>query len=341
MFHHAIEGKDQETLNRIVGESDAVNALKRDVWLIAPFASTVLLTGETGTGKGWVARVLHDLSNRSQNPFVHVDCAALSPTLIESELFGHERGSFTNAAAQHTGRFELAGEGTIFLDEVGDLEPRLQSKLLRVLDNREFERIGGKQTLRMRARVVAATSRDLRRAVEERRFRADLYFRLNVFQLAVPALRHRSPDIPLLVASGLTRATQRLGLPLPTPSREFLARLMQHSWPGNVRELMNVLERLAVQRRGQRLLASDLDGLLEEWTFHIAEESRAESVEERTSPSLVDEVLECERREIIAALKWSSGNVTGAARRLQIPRSTLRHRMKKYSLDWKTLPTKV
>ena len=202
MLHQGIEQRNgAAALARIVGESDEVKALKEEMRLIAPLVSTVLLTGETGTGKGWVARALHDLSDRCGRPFVHVDCAALSPTLIESELFGHERGSFTNAAERRIGRFELAGEGTLFLDEVGDLEPRLQSKLLRVLDDREFERIGGTRTLRMRARVMAATSRDLRRAVEERRFRADLYFRLNVFHLSVPALRDRSSDIPLLVAA--------------------------------------------------------------------------------------------------------------------------------------------
>jgi DNA-binding NtrC family response regulator len=204
---------------------------------------------------------------------------------------------------------------------------------LRVLDDREFERIGGTQTLRMRARVVAATSRDLRRAVEEQRFRADLYFRLNVFQMSMPALRDRSSDIPLLVETGLTRATRRLGLPRPTPTDGFHARLMKHGWPGNVRELMNVLERLVVQRPGQRLMASDLEGLLDDWTFHSGEGSGARKVCERTLPALVEEIGECERKEILAALEWSGGNVTGAARRLKIPRTTLRHRIKKYSLD--------
>ena len=342
MFHHGIEKRNgAAALARIVGESDEVRVLKEEMRLIAPLASTVLLTGETGTGKGWVARVLHDLSDRSEKPFVHVDCAALSPTLIESELFGHERGSFTNAAVRHAGRFELAGEGTLFLDEIGDLEPRLQSKLLRVLDDREFERIGGTQTLRMRARVMAATSCDLRRAVEEQRFRADLYFRLNVFQLSLPALRHRSSDIPLLVAAGLGRATRRLGLPRPTPTDGFEARLMKHRWPGNVRELMNVLERVVVQRPGQLVVASDLEGLLEDWTFHVSEGSEGKNGTERTLPALVEEIGECERKEILAALEWSRGNVTGAARRLRIPRSTLRHRIKKHSLDRELSGTRV
>jgi transcriptional regulator with GAF, ATPase, and Fis domain len=334
MLHHVIQKKSEAaTLGRIIGESDEIKALRHEMRLIAPLVSTVLLTGETGTGKGRVARVIHDLSDRFERPFVHVDCAALSPGLIESELFGHERGSFTNAAQRHIGRFELAGEGTVFLDEVGDLEPRLQSKLLRVLDDREFERIGGTQTLRMRARVMAATSRDLRRAVEEQRFRADLYFRLNVFRLSMPALRDRSSDIPLLVEAGLMRAARRLGLPRPTPSDGFQARLMKHRWPGNVRELMNVLERLVVQRRGQRLLASDLEGLLEDWPFHSAEVSGQKDLDEPTLPTLIERIGEREQKEIIAALEWSAGSVSGAARRLRIPRSTLRHRIKKYKLD--------
>jgi transcriptional regulator with GAF, ATPase, and Fis domain len=342
MLYDVIEKKDEAaTLARIVGESDEIKALKHEMRLIAPLVSTVLLTGETGTGKGRVARVLHDLSDRSERPFVHVDCAALSPALIESELFGHERGSFTNAAERHIGRFELAGEGTIFLDEIGDLEPRLQSKLLRVLDDREFERIGGTQTLRMQARVMAATSCDLRRAVEEQRFRVDLYFRLNVFHLSMPALRDRSSDIPLLVAAGLMRAARRLGLSQPTPTDGFQARLMKHRWPGNVRELMNVLERLVVQRRGQRLVASDLEGLLEDWTFHLDEGSGVKNLGERTLPALIEEIGEREQREIIAALEWSGGSVTGAARRLRIPRSTLRHRIKKYNLDRELPLTRV
>jgi transcriptional regulator with GAF, ATPase, and Fis domain len=333
MFHDGIEKKDEAAaLTRIVGESDEIRALKHQMRLVAPLASTVLLTGETGTGKGRVARVLHDLSNRSERPFVHVDCAALSSALIESELFGHERGSFTNAAERHTGRFELAGEGTVFLDEVGDLEPRLQSKLLRVLDDREFERIGGTQTLRMRARVMAATSRDLRRAVEQQRFRADLYFRLNVFQLSMPALRDRSSDIPPLVADGLSRLSRRLGLPRPQPTDGLLARLMSHSWPGNIRELMNVLECLVVHKPGERLKSSDLDGFIEEWNEGWTQTDGANRPGGRELPQLVEEMGEHQRREIIEALERSGGNVTGAARRLRVARSTLRHRIKKHNL---------
>ena len=190
------------SLRMLAGDGAAMRGLRDEVRAIAALDSTVLLTGETGTGKGRVARLVHDLSRRAASPFVHVDCAALSTTLIESELFGHEKGAFTSATHQHAGRFERAGQGTVFLDEIGDLEPRLQAKLLRVLEDREYERVGGMQTLKLRARVVAATSRDLRRAVQVGAFRADLYFRLSVFHLELPPLREHSEDIPALVEHG-------------------------------------------------------------------------------------------------------------------------------------------
>jgi transcriptional regulator with GAF, ATPase, and Fis domain len=332
MFDVGWDGSDSEdALRRIVGKSERMRGVREQIRAISPLDSTVLLTGETGTGKGLAARSIHQLSTRVGSPFVHVDCAALSPTVIESEFFGHERGSFTSAMSRHVGRFELAGRGTIFLDEIGDLEPRLQSKLLRVLDDREFERIGGTRTLSMQARVVAATSRDLRRAVEEQRFRPDLYFRLNVFQVALPPLRERTEDLPALVGEGLETLAARLGLLPPHPTPEFLARLAEHSWRGNVRELMNVLERLLVRRAGGMLSAADLDGMLEDWSFRSG--GSRETGTMQTLSDLVEEIGEVERREILAALEWSGGNVTGAARRLRIPRSTLRHRIRKYKLD--------
>src|SRR5262245_32173671 len=239
-------GGESEGLGGLVGGSRAMAGLRGQIAAVAAIDSTLPPTGETGTGKGLVARLVHRLSRRTERPFVHVDCAALSPTIIESELFGHERGAFTSAAGRHSGRFELAGEGTIFLDEIGDLDPRLQSKLLRVLDDRRYERLGGVETLAMRARVVAATSCDLRRAVGEGRFRGDLYYRLAVFHLVLPALRERPEDLPALVAAGLDRIARRLGLPRPLATEAFNARLLRHAWPGNVRELMNALERVLV-----------------------------------------------------------------------------------------------
>jgi transcriptional regulator with GAF, ATPase, and Fis domain len=326
-------GKSRGSLvDRIIGESQAIKSLREQVQVIAPLNTTVLLTGETGTGKGMVARVLHDIWGGRARPYAHVDCAALSPSLVESELFGHERGSFTGAAGRRIGRFELAQDGTVFLDEVGDLEPRLQSKLLRVLDDREFERLGGTETLRMRGRIVAATSRDLRRSVRALEFRADLYFRLNVFQLVLPPLRDRASDIPLLVADGLERLSKRLGLPQPQPTDGLLARLMAYSWPGNIRELMNVLECLVVQKAGDRLESSDLDAFIEEWNEGWTHTEDASRCRDRDLPQLAEEMREHQRREIVEALERSGGNVTGAARRLRVARSTLRHRMKKHNL---------
>jgi transcriptional regulator with GAF, ATPase, and Fis domain len=319
---------------RILGASEAIQQLRCDVAAIAPLASTVLVTGETGTGKGRVARALHALSPRAGLPFVHVDCAALSPTVIESELFGHERGSFTSAEARRAGRFELAGDGTVFLDEIGDLEPHLQSKLLRVLDDREFERVGGTTTLHMRARVLAATSRDLRQGVAEGRFRADLFFRLNVFHLHIPPLRERPQDLAPLVEDGLDRASRRLGLTRARVGPGLLERLAAHGWPGNVRELLNVLERLAVRRPGALLGAGDVEPLLEHWLPRAAAPASASAPQaERSLAEFFEEMSECERAEILGALSWSGGNVAAAARRLRIPRGTLRHKMKKYSLE--------
>jgi transcriptional regulator with GAF, ATPase, and Fis domain len=275
---------------------------------------------------------MHDIWGGTARPYAHVDCAALSPSLVESELFGHERGSFTGATGRRIGRFELARDGTVFLDEVGDLEPRLQSKLLRVLDDREFERLGGSETLRMRGRIVAATSRDLRRAARVQEFRADLYFRLNVFHLVLPPLRERVSDIPLLVADVLERLSRRLGLPRPQPTDGLLARLMSHSWPGNIRELMNVLECLVVHKAGERLESSDLDGFIEEWTEGWTHTEDTNTCRDRDLPQLVQELGEKERRAIVEALERSGGNVTGAARGLRVARSTLRHRMKKHNL---------
>jgi DNA-binding NtrC family response regulator len=331
MRRYAPDGADTGALREIVGASRGMQRLRRQVRAVAPLDSTVLLSGETGSGKGRLARALHELSPRAAAPFVHVDCAALSPTLIESELFGHEKGAFTGAAARRIGRFEAAGRGTVFLDEIGDLEPRLQSKLLRVLDDFEFERLGGAQTLPMRARVVAATSRDLRAAVREGHFRPDLYFRLAVFHLPVPPLRERREDIPALVEHGLRRVSRRTGRPPPEAGEGLQARLRQYAWPGNVRELLNVLERLAAQRPAARLEAAHLDGLLEEWPAATQPAAR-EASDEACAPGLEAALGRVERREILAALEWSGGNVTGAARRLRIPRSTLRHRMRKHAL---------
>lgn len=299
---------------------------------MAPNDANVLLRGETGTGKGLAARILHDLGPRSASPFVHVDCAALSNTLIESELFGHERGSFTSATHQYAGRFERAGCGTIFLDEIGDLEPRLQAKLLRVLEDREYERVGGTQTLRMRARVIAASSHDLRHAVEERRFRADLFFRLSVLELEMPPLRDRLEDLPALVAHGIRLIASRNGRTPPATNAELIEALRRRPWRGNVRELLNVIERMLVSDRRPVLDASSLK---EVRGGRVSDTGTAEVPERPAALSayaLPAEVAEFERREIREALEQSNGNVTAAARRLRIPRGTLRHKLRRYEL---------
>ena len=341
------DGGRSEAWAGLVGSSAAIAELRGQLEAVAGIDSTVLLGGETGTGKGVAARALHRLSPRSARPFVHVDCAALSPTIIESEIFGHERGAFTSADARRIGRFELAGDGTIFLDEIGDLDPRLQAKLLRVLDDRRYERLGGAETLAMRARVAAATSHDLRRAVHEGRFRADLYYRLAVFQLVMPPLRERLEDVPSLVQAGLLRLSRRLGLARPHATEGFVARLQRHAWPGNVRELLNTLERILVRTRSRILTPEDADAALEP-DLDAARGERApraavdaapphDATRARVAAATLHEILSereaGERSEILDALRATRGNVNRAAERLRMARGTLRYRMQKYGID--------
>ena len=317
-------------LDRIVGSSAVLDQLRRDIASVASLPCTVLLTGETGTGKGLVARVLHDLSPRRRRPFVHVDCAALSPTVIESELFGHERGAFTGALGRKPGRLELAGEGTLFLDEIGDLDPSLQAKLLRALEDREYERVGGTETLCMRARIVAATSRNLAECVRRGSFRSDLYYRLNVFRLRLPPLRERAADVPLLVSVGIHRIARRLGLPTPQVTPAFHERLACHAWSGNVRELMNVLERVLVQTRGRSLDAADLADVLEPGDMTVCRPGSLEAPSRREGS---EQGARGDRDSIAAALVATGGNVSRTARRLALPRSTLRYRIRQLGLS--------
>jgi len=309
-----------QTSTDLVGESLAMRELKQSIQQAARVDSKVLLQGETGTGKGLVARQIHELSRRCDAAFVHVDCAALSPTLIESELFGHEKGAFTGAASQRRGRFEAAGQGTIFLDEIGDLDAPLQSKLLRVLEDHVYERVGGTRPLRMTARVIAATSHDLFRSVQQGRFRQDLYYRLSVLKFEIPPLRDRMLDLPLLVQAGLKRLGAQLDLPVPGASDDFYEALTDHGWPGNVRELMNLLERLLVQTRADEFRSEDLEGLLD-----FAPRPREPAESDAEDP-------EDEAGMIRAALLDTGGNVTRAARRLGTARGTLRYKIRKYGL---------
>jgi len=237
----------------IVGRSPAIMAVLRQVEIAAPSDSTVLICGETGTGKELIARAIHNRSSRRQSAFVKVNCAAIPTGLLESELFGHERGAFTGAIAQRIGRFELAHRGTIFLDEIGDAPLELQPKLLRVLQEREFERLGSGKTIRVDVRLVAATNVDLLRLVEDKKFRADLYYRLNVFPIVVPPLRERPEDIPLLVSYFAQKYAARMGKRIPTIPSEAMAQLARYSWPGNIRELQNLVERAVLLSTGSTL----------------------------------------------------------------------------------------
>src|SRR5439155_245914 len=224
-----------------------------DVRRVAPTDASILITGETGTGKELIARAIHSASNRKDKPLIKVNCAALPTGLVESELFGHERGAFSGAIARRIGRFELAHGGTIFLDEIGEIPPEVQVKLLRVLQEREFERVGGNTSIKSDVRVIAATNRDLLKCVREGTFREDLYYRLNVFPLHLPALRERAGDIPLLAQFLITKFAARIGRRIENISRESMQRLQSYSWPGNVRELENVLERAVILCTGTTL----------------------------------------------------------------------------------------
>ncbi len=308
----------------LVGRNRAIVELRGAIAAAARVDSTVLLQGETGTGKGLVARLVHERSRRASGAFVHVDCAALSPALIESELFGHERGAFTGATALRRGRFELASAGTIFLDEIGDLDEHLQTKLLRVLEDRRYERVGGSRTQVMQARVIAATSRQLLERVRGGYFRQDLYFRLNVIPLSIPPLRERLDDLPLLVEAGLSRLCARLELPRPSVSPALYDALMAHRWPGNVRELMNALERMLVCTRADVLEPGDLPELIDAAVPPAppAAAPPPPGAEERDEPARIRRVLD-----------ETGGNVARAARRLGMARGTLRYRIRKLGLQ--------
>jgi DNA-binding NtrC family response regulator len=308
----------------IAGESAATRALRRAIAQVAALDTTVLLTGETGVGKGLVARALHRASHRRRGAFVHADCASLAPSLIESELFGHERGAFTGADTRRVGRFERAARGTIFLDEIGELDPKLQARLLRVLQDREYERVGGSESLAMTARVVAATSRDLRGEVSAGRLRADLYFRLCVAHLEIPPLRARPEDLPALVRCGLARVEQRLGTPPPRLAPAQLERFKACAWHGNVRELFNTLERLAIRCAGRPVGMGDLEAALDGALLQLPPAARApHGAEPEAAPA---------SEHIASVLRATQGNVSRAARQLGMSRSTLRRRIDRYGL---------
>jgi formate hydrogenlyase transcriptional activator len=305
----------------IIGASAALQAALASVAKVAPTDSTVLITGETGTGKELIARAIHKRSKRSDRTFVSVNCAALAPSLISSELFGHEKGAFTGATERRIGRFELADGGTIFLDEVGEIPLDTQVALLRVLQEQEFERVGGTQALKVDVRVIAATNRDLKAAVARGAFRADLYYRLNVFPIEVPPLRERKDDILMLVEYFIQRHARRMGKSIRSIDKSTLELFRSYAWPGNIRELQNVIERSVILSSSEVLR---LDKSL------LPSASSERPVPVQTSLTSEDERGE-ERKIIEAALARSKGRVEGpggAAAKLGIPPSTLRSKMK-------------
>jgi transcriptional regulator with GAF, ATPase, and Fis domain len=294
----------------IVGASPALHGALTRVSRVATTSSTVLITGETGTGKELIARAIHKRSPRASRAFIGVNCAAIPRDLIPSELFGHEKGAFTGALQRRIGRFELADGGTIFLDEMGELPLDTQIALLRVLQEREFERVGGSQTIRVDARVIAATNRDLQAAVDGGSFRSDLLYRINVFPIHVPPLRERKEDIPILVEYFVDRFASSMGKRITKINRKSLAQLEAYPWPGNIRELQNVVERSVIVCDGDEFSVD------ESWISHTAAPSRA----------LNDSLASQEKESIEAALAQAKGRVsgpTGAAARLGIPASTL------------------
>jgi formate hydrogenlyase transcriptional activator len=317
------EVRTEHNFGEIVGESIALRRVLQEVETVAATNSTVLIRGETGTGKELIARAVHDLSPRRGRTFVKLNCAAIPTGLVESELLGHEKGAFTGAIAQKVGRFELAHRGTLFLDEVGDIPPKLQPKLLRVLQEQEFERLGGTKTIKVDVRLVAATNRDLARMVADRCFRADLYYRLNVFPLALPPLRERRDDIPRLVRHFTQHFARRMGRRIETIPPAVLDALVSYLWPGNIRELQNVIERAVILSPGPALQVplGDL-------------QSTVTQAPEPTTAAVT--LAEAEREHILGALRetgWVVAGQKGAATRLGMKRSTLQEKMRKLGIS--------
>jgi len=318
---------------QIIGNSPSLRKVLKRVETVAPTDSTVLIYGETGTGKELIARAIHDLSPRRAKPFVKLNCAAIPTGLLESELFGHEKGAFTGAIAQRIGRFEVADGGTIFLDEIGEIPLELQTKLLRVLQEREFERLGSSRTIRTDARLIAATNRDLEAMVSEQKFRSDLFFRLDVFPVHVPALRERDGDIPLLVRHFTQQFSTRMKKAVETIPSAAMDALCRYHWPGNIRELQNVIERAVIISAGPAL-SVDVADLKFPKTSHS--EERAVAAKSEANGALHNVLEETERQQILQALKhcnWVVAGPNGAAVRLGMNRSTLQLRIRKLGIS--------
>jgi len=334
------EIRTELNFEEIVGKSAVLRRVLKQVATVAPTDSTVLIYGETGTGKELVARAIHNLSSRLSNSFVKLNCAAIPMGLLESELFGHEKGAFTGAIAQRIGRFELANRGTVFLDEVGEIPLELQPKLLRVLQEREFERLGSTRTLTTDARLIAATNRDLASMVEEQKFRSDLFYRLNVFPVRVPSLRERPEDIPLLVRHFAEQCARRMNKKIETISSETLKQMRQYHWPGNIRELQNVIERAVILSAGP-VLNVPLSEIQSRPSLAAINGSGNQDKKPGSSAGkdIRNVLKETERNHILSVLSqtnWVVAGPNGAANRLGMKRSTLQLRIRKLGLSRET-----
>jgi len=317
------EVRTEHNIGEIVGGSAALRRVLKEVETVAPTGSTVLIRGETGTGKELIARALHELSPRRGRTFVKLNCAAIPTGLLESELFGHEKGAFTGAISQKAGRFELAHQGTLFLDEVGDIPPELQAKLLRVLQEQEFERLGGTKTIKVDVRLVAATHRDLARMVADGRFREDLYYRLNVFPVVLPPLRERLDDIPRLVRHFTQRFARRMGRRIEAIPSAVMEAMVRYPWPGNIRELQNVIERAVILSPGPSLQVPLGD----------LQPAPAQAQVPAAAPGTL---ADAERDHILGVLRetgWVLGGPNGAAARLGMKRTTLQSKIKKLGIS--------
>jgi len=333
VIHNGSVGEDGALANRgiprIVGNSAALRRALGLVRMVAPTDSTVLINGETGTGKELIAEAIHRCSNRSNGPFVKVNCAALPAGLLESELFGHERGAFTGAVARSIGRFERANHGTLFLDEIGDLPLEMQPKILRVLQERQFERLGSADTIHTDVRVVCATHQNLVEMIDKRQFRADLFYRLSVFPMELPPLRERREDIPLLVRDFVQKFAKQQGKAIETIPSEVMAALENHHWPGNIRELQNVIERGVIMTSGPVLSRQTM----QPWTGGEVAPARVPGVGERVS---IKTLADAARAHITTALEktnWVIGGTNGAAAQLGLPRTTLLARMQRLGIS--------
>jgi len=321
----------------LIGSSAKFQALLDSVEMVAPVDSAVLIQGETGTGKEVIARAIHEGSPRRRNRFVALNCAAIPSTLLESELFGYEKGAFTGAVAQTMGRFQAADRGTLFLDEIGDLPLELQPKLLRALQEKQVERLGGGHTMQVDVRVIAATNQDLGRMVQERKFRADLYYRLNVFPITLPALRERMEDIPLLAEYFVEKFARQQGKVIDTIPEEVMAALERHSWPGNIRELQNVIERGVIMTAGSVLSRQTTEQLTPAITVSMRVAAEGEPAGSKT-------LADAERAHITAILRETNGIVggpNGAAAQLGLPRTTLIARMQRLGISGRATASRV